>query len=167
MNYTLHFVDNRVEAQDIVQNSIVKLWETYPNSVEDYPRLVFTIIRNNCLNYLRRTRFERGVCDIGTPTAGEILYNMDFRLDSGSEPYLYRELETEINQVLDTLPERCREVFEMSRFEQLKNREIAQKLGISVSAVEQHITRALKAFASALADYHSAGFVIFVISLFS
>ena len=58
---------------------------------------------------------------------------------------LYRELVTQINDVLGKLPERTREIFRMSRFDGLKNREISAELGISTTAVEKHISRALKA----------------------
>ncbi|MDE5731497.1 MAG: sigma-70 family RNA polymerase sigma factor [Bacteroidales bacterium] len=55
-----------------------------------------------------------------------------------------------MDKVLDSLPERCREVFMLSRFKKMKNREIAEHLGISVSMVEKHIRKALNAFTEAL-----------------
>ena len=51
---------------------------------------------------------------------------------------------------MDSLPERCREVFLLSRFQGLKNREIAERLHISLHTVERHIQRALRIFAEAL-----------------
>jgi RNA polymerase sigma-70 factor (ECF subfamily) len=55
----------------------------------------------------------------------------------------FQKLETIIQETIDSLPERCREVFLMSRLHDMKNREIAEKLDITVKAVEANITRAL------------------------
>lgn len=63
---------------------------------------------------------------------------------------IYEELQSQVDKVLDSLPERCREVFILSRFKKMKNREIAEHLGISVSMVEKHIRKALNAFTEAL-----------------
>lgn len=150
MAYTMRFVNDRIEAQDIVQNSFVKLWEKYPQAVDDYPRLVFTITRNECLNYIKHLQMERDTFIILPTSSAESLYNFDFRFEAADEPFLYSELESQLCKVLESLPERCRQVFELSRYEGLKNREIADRLNISVSAVEQHITRALKSFARIL-----------------
>ena len=57
--------------------------------------------------------------------------------------FLYKELEAQIPIVLGSLPERSREVFLLSRREGLKNREIAEQLGISIKAVEKQISKAL------------------------
>jgi RNA polymerase sigma-70 factor (ECF subfamily) len=54
------------------------------------------------------------------------------------------ELKTKLYAAIDQLPEQCRKVFEMSRFEELKQQEIADKLGISIKTVKNHITIALK-----------------------
>lgn len=56
----------------------------------------------------------------------------------------YQELSLKIHQALASLPNQCRRIFLLSREQQLSNREIAEKLGISIKTVEQHITKALK-----------------------
>ena len=64
-----------------------------------------------------------------------------------------KELQEIIQRALDTLPERCREVFIKSRIEGLKYKEISEELGISVNTVENHIVTALKKLRVALKDY--------------
>jgi RNA polymerase sigma-70 factor (ECF subfamily) len=65
---------------------------------------------------------------------------MTFEANSMSET----ETQVRIQNALDKLPEKCREVFQLSRFEELKYKEIADKLGISVKTVEAQMTKALK-----------------------
>jgi len=70
------------------------------------------------------------------------------------ENYLeFNELKEKIDLAIKNLPEHCRVVFEMSRFEDLKNREIEEKLGISQKTVEAHLTKALKILRNDLKDY--------------
>ena len=65
------------------------------------------------------------------------------------------ELEERIMIVIEGLPQKCKEVFEMSRFDGLKYNEIADKLGISVKTVENQMSKALKVLREKLADYLS------------
>ena len=133
-------------AEDLVQESFVKLWEKYAGKEsETYMPLVFMIVRNKCLDYLKQFSLKRGVdvvrfqdfkCD-------EALYALDFGADCKT---LYAELQDEVKKVTDRLPEKCRKVFLMSRMDGMKNHEIASALGISEKTVEKHITRALKEF---------------------
>ena len=107
---------------------------------------MFTIVRNNCLNRLKQNKVvETYSLNALKETKGESLYIIDF-WDSSDKTLLYHELENILNAVIDSLSERCRQVFLMSRQNKMTNSEIANKLGISVKTVEKHITRALKAF---------------------
>jgi len=71
------------------------------------------------------------------------------------------EIETKINQTLDDLPEKCRQIFVMSRYEELKYKEIAEKLDISIKTVETQMSKALKALRKNLAEYMTV--LLFVI----
>lgn len=116
------------------------------------------MVRNGCLNYLKHQALTSGR-QIEAPShidGAEDLYMSDLAglAASSDSDTLYHELERQIAQVLDTLPPRCREIFTMSRFEGLKNREIADRLDISVKVVEKHIGRALAAFRTHLRSTH-------------
>jgi RNA polymerase sigma-70 factor (ECF subfamily) len=63
------------------------------------------------------------------------------------------ELQQRVLKVLKNLPTQCRQVFELSRFEELKYREIAEQLGISIKTVETHMGKALRIMRQELADY--------------
>lgn len=65
-----------------------------------------------------------------------------------------KELHRKIDMILESLPEKCRKVFLLSRRENRSNKEISQSLSISLSTVEKHIGRALKTLRNALPEYH-------------
>jgi RNA polymerase sigma-70 factor (ECF subfamily) len=76
------------------------------------------------------------------------------------------ELEIQVNVAVSELPERCSEVFLMSRMEGMKYREIADKLGISVKAVEAQMTKALRILRERLSGYLEV-VVVWIVSFFS
>ena len=63
------------------------------------------------------------------------------------------DIEQIIQETLASLPPQCRKVFELSRFQEMKNREIAEELNISIKTVEKHISKGIKTFKVALKDY--------------
>ncbi|HOY07579.1 MAG TPA: RNA polymerase sigma-70 factor [Saprospiraceae bacterium] len=134
------------EAEDLVQQTFVKLWEQRSAfevqwSVKAY---LYKMVHNRCLNRLRdaRTREKYKV------------YNAE-QLEQGHEhePGAASELNERIQQALQALPPECRRIFELSRFEELKYREIADQLGISIKTVETQMGKALRLMRTELADY--------------
>lgn len=144
-NYALHFVADVDDVEDILQDCFVNLWNrrTMLTGVS-ISSMLFTMVRNGCLNFLKHKAIAEGynTQELKLISGSEALYNYDF-LGSADEELLYSELQRQIRDVLQHLPERTRQVFVMSRFEGLKNKEIAERLDISVKVVEKHITKAL------------------------
>ena len=137
-------------------------WDDYAELEEDEaPMLLFTMMRHRCLNFLKHKRIVREYADrqisrIRPDRRGEErLYNLCFSYNEAEYPYLYQELEREIQRITDSLPQRCREVFILSRFQGMKNREIAERLHISLQAVEKHIQKALRIFSEMLGRENS------------
>ena len=147
VGYADRFVQSS-EAEDLVQEAFAKLWERR-HALEgvSISSLLFTMVRNGCINFLKRQALVdiRAVDWLENLDGEERLYHLDFCPDVEMD-FLYKELEAQIPVVLGSLPERSREVFLLSRREGLKNREIAERLAISTTAVEKHIRRALEAF---------------------
>ena len=130
MNYAARFVAGHETARDLVQDSFARLWERRCELRElDLASLLFTMVRNACLNYLKHNGVvARHELEYTARMRGEErIYSYDF-LSDAEQPCLYEELQREVQKAVDALLDRCREVFRMSRFEGLKNREIAARL---------------------------------------
>ena len=133
-------------ADDLVQECFIRFWERRTEiRALSLRSLLFTMVRNACLNYLEHEGVveKQALDDLLTSDGDERLYNLDFRRTPESE-LLYDELRRRLHAALGELPPRCRLVFSLSRDEGLKNREIAARLGISTTAVEKHIAKALR-----------------------
>ena len=89
--------------------------------------------------------------------------NIDFNTEPSKQQEI-SELQEQIKLVIGQLPERCREVFLLSRFTHLKNREIADKLQISTTAVEKHISKALALFERHFKDKYPVDIYIMVLA---
>lgn len=142
---------DRGPAEEVVQDVMLELWRrrdsiTFETSLRAY---LFQAARNRGLNYLRRQRVEaRGEATIAaalpTPEAA----------DSEARE---SELNVAIQSAIAGLPDRCREVFELSRIRGLKYSEIATELGISVKTVEAQMGKALRVMREKLAAWLPEG----------
>lgn len=164
--YASRFIQNPDIVNDIIQECYLKLWEKHQElKVISITSLLFAMVRNSCLNYLKHHHIvEQYRLEYLAKTGGEErLYHSDFSFDSDYN-LLYEELQEQINLVIDNLPDRCRKVFIMSRFGGMKNKEIASELQISLTAVEKHITRALQSFTIHFKDKYPTDIYIIVLA---
>jgi RNA polymerase sigma-70 factor (family 1) len=141
--FTNHDMD---EAEDVVQQVFVKFWEQSATLELQYSAksYLYKMVYNRCLNRIRNAQVQEKYKK----------YNA-LQLEKGHEiqPVIADELSERIKNALQVLPTECRRVFEMSRFEELKYREIAEKLGISIKTVETQMGKALRLMRTELADY--------------
>lgn len=124
------------QASEIVNDVFMKLWQdgsgmSIDSSLKSY---IYKAIINRCLNALNKSKREGFHVELDK--VRDVGYEMKQIEDN--------ELMVKLYTAIDSLPEKCRQVFEMSRFEELKQQEIADKLGISIKTVKNHITLALK-----------------------
>lgn len=149
------FVIDLDNAREIVQDTFVKLWEikhslSQDTSVKSY---LYKAVRNNCLDYLKHIRISnvykedllRKIMDSGFKSIASPENCLDGLIE--------KELEDRINDAIASLPDRCRQIFELSRYKGLKYREIAEELNISIKTVETQMSRAIHSLHKKLADY--------------
>ncbi len=142
------YVPDQDTAKEMVHNVFLNLWEKREKldtstSLKSY---LFTAVRNRCLNFIRdQKKFNRD---------DTLFERMDSdQFTDASDHLEEQELEQRIFDALQALPEKCREVFMLNRFEELKYAEIAGKLNISVKTVETQMSKALKILREKLIDY--------------
>lgn len=148
-----HYLEDEDEAKGVVQEAFVKLWELRQdlNQESNLRNFLFTLVKNNCLNIIKRRQILLKHHE--QIRWMEMHYQYESLSRMGDDYLEFDELKEKIDLAIQNLPEHCRVVFEMSRFEDLKNREIAEKLGISQKTVEAHLTKALKILRKDLKDY--------------
>ncbi len=153
-----------VISQDIVQEVFVKVWEKKAEienvNLEAY---LFRLVRNRCIDYIKHLKVVNNrMQEIQISSKYEELYRIDF---IGNEPYVLieQELKQKIEKTIQSLPDRCREVFILSRLNGLKNKEIAEKLNINIKNVERHLSRAMQSFRENLSEELPIALIIFVL----
>jgi RNA polymerase sigma-70 factor, ECF subfamily len=146
--YAFTILRDEVEAEEMVQQVFFKLWERNENlsfngSVAAY---LYKAVHNESLNYIKHQK-------VRSNHQLYVAYNMKNEVEHPAKKVLAGELEKKIHVALNELPEQCRTIFQMSRFDELKYREIADKLGISVKTVENQMGKALKLMRAKLVDF--------------
>lgn len=148
------YTSEAVEAEDIVQDIFLKLWERREflenTSLTSF---LFMMVKNSCLNHLKHLQVTESVeRRIPETEAAECLYAIDLVPDPSSL-LMQKELSDSIDRIMEELPPKCKEVFILSRLKGFKNREIAAQMHITEKVVEKHISRALKRFRAGLEPY--------------
>jgi len=138
INFARRYVFDKQIAENIVQDVFVNVWQSRTNL--DPSKMIkaylFTAVKNNSLKHLRHLNIENKGIESTPP-----YINDDERPDRKLDE---KELAIKVHQAIDELPEKCKEIFKMNRFENLKYAEIAEILDISIKTVETQMGRALK-----------------------
>ncbi|MDO8928587.1 MAG: RNA polymerase sigma-70 factor [Bacteroidota bacterium] len=152
-------------SQDIVQEVFVKVWEKKAEIESlNIEAFLFRLVRNRCIDYIKHLKVVNNrLKEIHIASKYEELYRIDF---VGNEPYVLieAELKRKIEKTIQDLPDRCREVFILSRMNGLKNKEIAEKLDINIKNVERHLSRALQSFRANFSEEFPIALIILVIN---
>ncbi len=136
--FAIRYVKEEEAAKEIVQEAFINLWEKRESidPLREVKSYLSASVRNRCLNHLRdNKRFNGKLLSLGglLPMPSNDEHNqMEFR-----------ELSLQIKHAIDELPEKCREVFRLNRFEQMKYQQIADHLQISIKTVETQMSKAL------------------------
>ena len=154
------FVDEEL-AKDLVQDCFFELWKKrnslkITSSISAY---LFTIVKNKCFKHLQKEqlRFDK---------QNEIQWQLkqeelNFFMHS-EKSILEFDIRDRLKKAMEKLPPKCAEVFHESRHNGLSNKEVAERLDVSVKAVEKHISKALKILRKELKDFTTILFTFFI-----
>lgn len=142
-------------AEDISSGALVKLWEmSQEKSVDNPGYILFAMLRNKALDYLRHQHVEESVLStLSDYGKRELEIRVSTLGATNPDKIFANDIQRIIRNTLAKLPEQTREVFEMNRFRNLSKKEIGDKLGISIKGVDYHIAKALKLLRENLEDY--------------
>ena len=134
--YAMHYLQDVDLSEDIVQESYAALWEKLQEGADVFNRksYLYMMVRNRCLDHLRKK---------GIPTESLKPYDTYGIIDD-DDAQERSHTEARLWTAIDSLPEKCREVFILSKRDGMKYEEIAEELGLSVNTVRNQISKALK-----------------------
>ncbi|MGV8092549.1 MAG: RNA polymerase sigma-70 factor [Mangrovibacterium sp.] len=156
--FTSQITFDKAEAEEIVQEFFFRIWKNREKikETQTLKSYLFTSVKNRGINFLIRKNYQiRKIEEFKEMMSSNLTYEQDVFVSS--------ELQERIKRAFEKLPPRTKEIFLLSRFNDLKNDEIAEKLNISKRTVELQISNALKILHQELKEYSA---LIFLLSLF-
>jgi RNA polymerase sigma-70 factor (family 1) len=163
-HFACEYVMIEEDAENIVQDTFLRLYERkdFLDSSLNIIAYMFTSIKNGCLDFIHRSLSEDMLKE---ELQNEYVLSMKIKYDSleildtnfGNE----KSIEIKLDEALQKLPERCREIFIMNKLQGVKQKQIAEKLNISVNTVESQMSIAYKKLYQALKDCLPLFFFIF------
>ena len=131
-------------AEEAAQDVFIKLWQSgsdlsIDTSLNSY---MISMVHNRCIDYIRMNERRIKTVSIENQEVQQKLHEIG--IEAIEEELFSVSLEVVLKQTIDDLPVHCKEIFSLSRFDGLSNKEISEKLQLSVSTVKTQIARALK-----------------------
>jgi len=153
--YAIKFVNSSEIAEEIVHDLYTAIWNKkneikITTSVKSY---LYTSIRNRCISQLRKKKVYFQRIDDDDEYFDESKIIIPVSQENGLSALIASELEDKLMVAIEKLPERCKEIFLLSRFKGLKQKEIAEEMNLSINTVEKQISRALQKLRNALKPY--------------
>lgn len=136
------YTSNKEDSEEIIQDVFVKIWNKRDKINTNINGYLFKVTKNLCLDYLRSKKHKLNNSNNMVQLEAYINYNA--LADKITSTIIEKELEQKILTSIELLPEKCKRVFVKSRMEGMKNKEISSEMNISVSTVENHMTKAIK-----------------------
>ena len=142
-----NLINDEEGAKDVVQELMIALWDNIKaREIDDLKAYLFQALKYQAFMLLRKRYTRQQHLD----RMRELLETVDLTTEQTVD---LREAETLVQKAVKTLPERCREVFELSRYQHLSDQQIAEKMQISIKTVENQKTKALKLMKKVLKDF--------------
>lgn len=142
--YACKYVNDTDVSQDLVQDVFFDLWKKRDtiDFAEPIKPYLYKATYNKSIDHIRQTRLRNEKLE--EPEPGSFLdFYINNMISNAEEELHLKDISREINNCIDNLPPQCKKIFNLSRQTGLKNKEIAEKLDISIKAVEKQISKAL------------------------
>ncbi|WP_286083846.1 RNA polymerase sigma-70 factor [Parabacteroides goldsteinii] len=150
------YIQDEDTAEDIVVDSLVYYWENRHSlsSNSNIPAYIMEVVKHKSLNYLRNQRIREDI-EQNLWTHMDRVRRLKITTLEACDPeeLFSSEAQRLINETLESLPEKTRTIFIMSRYENKSHKEIAEHLDLSTKSIEFHITKALSVLRKRLKDY--------------
>lgn len=146
--YAYTILKNETAAEEVVQQVFFKIWEKRESLPDEtiLKAYLYRAVHNESLNNIKRLKVRTGYQMYAVSSTGQAIEN-------ASGKVYVAELQQELHKAMNELPEQCRTIFQMSRFEDMKYKEIADELNISPKTVENQMGKALKILREKLAQF--------------
>lgn len=144
--YATNFTRDNQIAEEVVQDVFVKIWElgdtlSINTSIGSY---LYTSVKNAALNHLKHLQVVNKFNEYYTRKLQDAQDLYYLSQETGDSLMIARELEEQLMEEIESLPDQCKRIFKMSRFDNLKHQEIADKLGVTINTVHRQTSIALE-----------------------
>lgn len=152
---TTSYVHDEMVAEDIASEALLKLWHMInEKDILNPEHMLITMVKNKALDYLKHQQVHhKTMKHMADLHHQEIEYRISSLEACEPSELLSEELYEKFIAALDKLPTQTRQIFEMSRFQQLKHSEISMQTDLSIKSIEYHMSKALKFLRTELKDY--------------
>ncbi|MCG6190831.1 RNA polymerase sigma factor [Maribellus maritimus] len=156
--FTLSITRDSFAAEELTQLVFMKVWEKRAliNEHLSFKSFLFSIAYNETISWLRKEKSEKRRINEFAQKSGTITNETELTVE-------FRNIEGLANQLIEEMPEKRKEIFKLSRINGFSNKEIAEKLGISVRTVENQISSALRYLREKLEKHQILGLLFFFI----
>lgn len=146
-NYAFDLIKDEEAAKEAVQEILIKIWENrlslnITTSIKSY---LYRSVHNHCINFLKHLQTVKNLQEKYNE---DVIVNAQLAQLTEEEftlaDYFYEGMEKDLENAIDSLPEQCRIIFRLSRFDHLKHDQISKSLNLSVNTVKTQIGRALE-----------------------
>ena len=156
VRFAREYVISTEDAENIVQDIFMYLWEHRDmlDSLTNTNAFLFTLTKNRCIDFYRqKTRIDSQKESLDNLQDRELKLKIEALMQFDENIFTEKEVEDLLTRAIEHLPEKCRQVFILSRMNGLKHEEIAGQLNISVHTVQNHIVTAIRKLKVELKDY--------------
>lgn len=166
IRFAMGYVKERQTAEDFVSEAFAAFWENRHRLPPETrpPAYIMTIVKNKCINHLQHQQIQQRVAEELRDHTTWVLQTKISTLEACDPDFLFsEEMQLIIDSTLKQLPEKTRQIFLLSRKQELTYKEIAEKTNLSQKAIEFHISKALQLLRVSLKDFIGILLLFFIL----